>query len=93
MAIAKCKKRRASARRTLRHTLPKAACHCDPMVENCIDDGQKIFIIDFEYAGNNDPMWDLGDLSVEGNFSIEQEHIFFRPTLGMSRVRSILVEW
>jgi thiamine kinase-like enzyme len=61
-----------------RHTLPRAACHCDPMVENCIDDGQKIFIIDFEYAGNNDPMWDLGDLSVEGNFSEEQEHIFLR---------------
>lgn len=65
-----------------RHTLPTAACHCDPMVENCIDDGQKIFIIDFEYAGNNDPMWDLGDLSVEGNFSEEQEHIFLRAYFG-----------
>ena len=55
------------------HDLPSKPCHCDPMVENCIYDGEKMFIIDFEYAGNNDPMWDLGDLSVEGDFSDEQD--------------------
>ena len=38
------------------HELPNKPCHCDPMVENCIYDGNKMFIIDFEYAGNNDPM-------------------------------------
>ncbi len=56
------------------HTLPNTPCHCDPMVENCIDDGERVYIIDFEYAGNNDPMWDLGDLSVEGHFSDEQDN-------------------
>lgn len=55
------------------HQLPSAPCHCDPMVENCIDTGEKMYIIDFEYAGNNDPMWDLGDLSVEGDFTEEQD--------------------
>jgi len=30
-------------------------------------------VIDYEYAGNNDPMWDLGDLSVEGGFGPEQD--------------------
>ena len=55
------------------HQLPNKPCHCDPMVENCIDDGDKMYIIDFEYAGNNDPMWDLGDLSVEGDFTAEQD--------------------
>ena len=55
------------------HELPNKPCHCDPMVENCVYDGKKMFIIDFEYAGNNDPMWDLGDLSVEGDFSDEQD--------------------
>jgi thiamine kinase-like enzyme len=58
------------------HKLPNTPCHCDPMVENCIDDGNKVFIIDFEYAGNNDPMWDLGDISVEGNFTEDQDHRF-----------------
>ena len=32
-----------------------------------------MYVIDYEYAGNNDPMWDLGDLSVEGQFDAEQD--------------------
>lgn len=56
------------------HILPNVPCHCDPMVENCIDSGNTMYIIDFEYAGNNDPMWDLGDLSVEGEFDHNQDH-------------------
>jgi thiamine kinase-like enzyme len=49
-------------------------CHCDPLCENFLDTGKQMFIIDYEYAGNNDPMWDLGDLSVEGDFDAEQDH-------------------
>ena len=64
------------------HPLPNKPCHCDPMVENCIDNGEKVYLIDFEYAGNNDPMWDLGDLSVEGDFTSEQEQIFLGAYFG-----------
>jgi thiamine kinase-like enzyme len=66
------------------HELPNKPCHCDPMVENCIYDGKKMFIIDFEYAGNNDPMWDLGDLSVEGDFSDEQDFEFMAAYFGQA---------
>ncbi|MBP7001076.1 choline/ethanolamine kinase family protein [Amaricoccus sp.] len=45
-----------------------APCHCDPLCENFLDAGDRMWIVDWEYAGNNDPMWDLGDLSVEGGF-------------------------
>jgi thiamine kinase-like enzyme len=48
-------------------------CHCDPLAENFLDTGARIFIIDWEYAGNNDPMWDLGDVSVEAGFGPEQD--------------------
>lgn len=65
-----------------RHELPSKPCHCDPMVENCIDNGEKMFIIDFEYAGNNDPMWDLGDISVEGDFTEEQDQVFLEAYFG-----------
>ena len=27
-----------------------------------------MWIVDWEYSGMNDPMWDLGDLSIEGGF-------------------------
>ena len=48
-------------------------CHCDPLAENFLDTGARIFIIDWEYAGNNDPMWDLGDMSVEAGFGPDQD--------------------
>lgn len=48
-------------------------CHCDPLAENFLDTGARIFIIDWEYAGNNDPMWDLGDVSVEAGFGADQD--------------------
>ena len=51
--------------------LPQAPCHCDPLCENFLDDGARMWIVDWEYSGMNDPMWDLGDLSVEGGFSPE----------------------
>lgn len=48
-------------------------CHCDPLAENFLDTGARIYIIDWEYAGNNDPMWDLGDVSVEAGFADDQD--------------------
>lgn len=45
-----------------------APCHCDPLCENFLDTGARMWIVDWEYAGNNDPLWDLGDLSVEAAF-------------------------
>jgi thiamine kinase-like enzyme len=56
-------------------------CHCDPLAENFLDTGARTFIIDWEYAGNNDPMWDLGDVSVEADFGLDQDaallHAYF----------------
>ena len=42
-------------------------CHCDPLAENFLDTGERMWIVDWEYSGMNDPMWDLGDLSVEAS--------------------------
>lgn len=53
----------------------RVPCHCDPLAENFIDTGGRMYIVDWEYAGNNDPMWDLGDLSVEAEFDAEQERV------------------
>ena len=58
------------------HHLPLTPCHCDPLAENFLDTGDRMYIVDFEYSGNNDPMWDLGDLSVEAGFDDEQDRIF-----------------
>jgi thiamine kinase-like enzyme len=57
---------------------PLVPSHCDPLCENFLDTGQRMYVIDYEYSGNNDPMWDLGDLSVEGLFDAEQDAALLR---------------
>ena len=53
--------------------LPLAPCHCDPLCENFLDDGRIMWIVDWEYSGINDPLWDLGDLSVEAGMDDAQD--------------------
>jgi thiamine kinase-like enzyme len=53
--------------------IPLVPCHNDPWPGNLLDAGGRIYLIDWEYSGMNDPMWDLGDLSVEAEFEPEQD--------------------
>jgi len=62
--------------------LPLVACHCDPLCENFLDTGERMWIVDWEYSGMNDPMWDLGDLSVEGQFDPDQDEELIRAYFG-----------
>jgi len=39
-------------------------CHNDLLNANFIDDGQRIRIVDWEYAGMGDPFFDLGNFSI-----------------------------
>lgn len=64
------------------HPLPTVACHCDPLCENFLDTGERMWIVDWEYSGMNDPMWDLGDLSVEAEFDAAQEEAMIRAYFG-----------
>ena len=47
-------------------------CNNDLLAGNFIDDGEKIWLIDYEYAGNNDPCFELGNLWSEANLADEQ---------------------
>lgn len=64
------------------HAIPLAACHCDPLCENFLDTGERMWIVDWEYSGMNDPLWDLGDLSVEGRFDADQDEELMRAYFG-----------
>jgi thiamine kinase-like enzyme len=55
-----------------------APCHNDPLAENFLDTGERMVLVDWEYAGMNDPMWDLGDLSVEAEFGPAQDAALLR---------------
>ncbi len=64
------------------NSTPLAPCHCDPLCENFLDDGARMWIVDWEYSGMNDPMWDLGDLSVEAGFDAAQDAAMMQAYFG-----------
>ena len=50
----------------------KVACNNDLLAANFIDDGDKIWLIDYEYSGNNDACFELGNIYSESSLSYEQ---------------------
>ena len=50
---------------------PTVPCHNDLLAGNFIDDGDKIWIIDYEYGGNNDPCFELGNIWSEAALSLD----------------------
>ena len=47
-------------------------CNNDLLAGNFIDDGTKMWLIDYEYAGNNDPCFELGNVWSEADLTEEQ---------------------
>jgi thiamine kinase-like enzyme len=45
-------------------------CHNDLLAANIMDDGDQIWFIDYEYAGNNDPCFELGNIWSESNLDL-----------------------
>ena len=46
-------------------------CNNDLLAANFIDDGGQIWIIDYEYSGNNDPCFELGNIWGECGMSLD----------------------
>ena len=46
----------------------KVPCHNDPLCENWVEGDGRMYLIDWEYAGMNDGMWDVADVSIEAGF-------------------------
>ena len=48
-------------------------CHNDFLPANFIENNSKICVVDWEYAGFNTPLFDLGGLASNNNFTYKQE--------------------
>ena len=46
-------------------------CNNDLLAANFIDDGERIWVIDYEYSGNNDPCFELGNIAGECGLDAE----------------------
>jgi thiamine kinase-like enzyme len=60
-------------------------CHNDLLNANFIDDGERIRIVDWEYAGLGDPFFDLGNFSVNHDLTPEEDAVLLRAYEGEAR--------
>jgi thiamine kinase-like enzyme len=47
------------------HPLAPVPCHNDLLADNYLDDGERLWLVDWEYSGNNDPTFELGNTAQE----------------------------
>jgi thiamine kinase-like enzyme len=55
------------------HDEPTVPCNNDLLAENFIDDGEKVWLIDYDYSGNNDACFELGNSWAECR--LDDEHL------------------
>jgi len=60
-------------------------CHNDLLNANFIDDGSRIRIIDWEYAGMGDPFFDLGNFSINHELAPDEDEVLLAAYDGTVR--------
>ena len=70
------------ARALAANPLPTVPCHNDLAPYNFIDDGDRLWIIDFEFSGNNDPCSDLGMIASEAELDVDLRTILCEAYFG-----------
>ena len=48
--------------------MPSVPCHNDLLAQNYLDDGTRLWLVDYEYSGNGDPAFELGNTCQELGF-------------------------
>ncbi len=66
----------------LRADQPARPCHNDLLNANFIDDGERLFIVDWEYAGMGDPFFDLANFSVNHELEAEERAVLLAAYAG-----------
>jgi thiamine kinase-like enzyme len=69
----------------LSNPLEMRPCHNDLLNANFIDDGTRIRIVDWEYAGMGDPFFDLGNFSVNHGLTPDEDAAVLRAYEGDAR--------
>ena len=71
----------------------KVPCNNDLLPANFIDDGKKIWLIDYEYSGNNDPCFELGNIWSESGQDISVLHELITGYYGSDRKDKFARAW
>lgn len=67
---------------TVSKDIDLAPCHNDPLCANWVKSNDRMYLIDWEYAGMNDAMWDLADISIESGYSESEDKMLLEFYLG-----------
>ncbi len=54
------------------HGGPTVPCNNDLLAGNFLDDGERVWLIDYEYSGNNDAAFEIGNTATECDLTVEQ---------------------
>jgi thiamine kinase-like enzyme len=65
-------------------------CHNDLLNANFIDDGSRIRIVDWEYAGMGDPFFDLGNFSINHELDAEADWLLLAAYAGEASSPALL---
>jgi thiamine kinase-like enzyme len=68
---------------------PLVPCHNDLLAANIIDDGQRLWLIDYEYSGLNDPCFELGNLWSEAGGPPDLLEVLVAAYAGRSSPRRV----
>ncbi|MBL8599176.1 MAG: phosphotransferase [Devosia sp.] len=63
-------------------SLAPVFAHHDLLAGNILDDGTRLWLIDFEYSGSGSPMFDLANLSSNAGFSATERDMLLRTYFG-----------
>ncbi len=64
-------------------------CHNDLLAANFLDDGKKIWILDWEYAAMGDPFFDLGNFAVNQEMNDDQAALLLENYFGDVRAQHV----
>ena len=67
--------------------------HNDLLAANFIDDGDRIWLIDWEYAGFNSPLFDLGGLASNNEMDADQERRMMESYFGWASGEALLASY
>jgi len=73
--------------------LPLVPCNNDLLAENFIDDGKLLRLVDYEYSGNNDPCFELGNICNENDFAPEQFEQLCAAYFGQASTSKVARMW
>ena len=76
-------RKKLDAIRATQTNVPMVPCHCDYQPTNLVISGDKLYVLDWEYAGMNDPFYDIacyGNAGFDKALALLETYVGHKPT-------------